>query len=164
MFPCLVLSQGLSPHLQRAHAGRTPCAAANVCPSHCARAFWVLHFFLSRSTTSAGAAVAELGSLGAKTRFMKKRPTSVTIIAWILLVINALSLLGSIMAINNPMAQEQMAKSPIPIPLQYVMIYLGLSISILCAIFMLRAANWARLLYDCLGRDRFAVRPFGFAR
>jgi hypothetical protein len=78
---------------------------------------------------------------------MKKRPTSVTVIAWILLVISALSLLGSTMAINNPMAQEQMAKSPIPIPLLYVMLYLGLSISILCAIFMLRAANWTRLLY-----------------
>ena len=51
------------------------------------------------------------------------------------------------MAINNPMAQELMAKSPIPVPLQYVMLYLGLAISILCAIFMLRAANWARLLY-----------------
>jgi hypothetical protein len=78
---------------------------------------------------------------------MKKRPTSVTVIAWILLVISALSLLGSTMAINNPMAQEMMAKSPIPIPLQYVVLYLGLSIEILCATFMLRAANWARLLY-----------------
>ena len=77
---------------------------------------------------------------------MKKRPTSVTVIAWILLVISALSLLGSTMAINNPMAQELMAKSPIPIPLQYVMLYLGLSIEILCAIFMLRAANWVRLI------------------
>jgi len=77
---------------------------------------------------------------------MKKRLTSVTVIAWILLVISALSLLGSTMAINNPMAQEMMAKSPIPIPLQYVMLYLGLSIEILCAIFMLRAANWVRLI------------------
>jgi hypothetical protein len=51
------------------------------------------------------------------------------------------------MAINNPMAQGLMAKSPIPIPLQYVMLYLGLSIEIRCAIFMLRAANWARLQY-----------------
>jgi hypothetical protein len=82
---------------------------------------------------------------------MKKRPTSVTVIAWILLVISALSLLGSTMAINNPMAQEMMAKSPISIPLQYAMTYLGLSISILCAIFMLRAANWARLLYIAWG-------------
>src|SRR5437667_8924454 len=45
------------------------------------------------------------------------------------------------------MAQELMAKSPIPLPLQYVMLCLGLAISILSAIFMLRAANWARLLY-----------------
>ena len=40
-----------------------------------------------------------------------------------------------------------MAKSPILVPLQYVMLYLGLSISILSAIFMLRDANWVRLLY-----------------
>jgi hypothetical protein len=78
---------------------------------------------------------------------MKRRPTSVTVIAWILLVTSALSLLGSIMALNNPMAQEMMAKSPIPIPLQYVILYVGLAIEILCAIFMLQAANWARLLY-----------------
>jgi hypothetical protein len=78
---------------------------------------------------------------------MKKRPTSVTVIAWILLVTSGLFLLTSIMAINNPMAPELMAKSPIPVPLQYVMLYLGLAISILCAIFMLRAANRARLLY-----------------
>jgi hypothetical protein len=51
------------------------------------------------------------------------------------------------MAINNRMAQELMAKSPIPVPLQYVMLYLGLAIEILSAIFMLRAANWARLLH-----------------
>jgi hypothetical protein len=51
-------------------------------------------------------------------------------------------LLTSTKAINNPMAQELMAKSPIPIPLQYVMLYLGLAIEILSAIFMLRAANW----------------------
>jgi hypothetical protein len=86
-------------------------------------------------------------SLGAKARFMKKRPTSVTVIAWILLVTSALSLLTSTMAINNPIAQELMAKSPNPVPLQYVMLYLGLAISILSAIFMMRAANWARLLY-----------------
>jgi predicted transporter len=78
---------------------------------------------------------------------MKKRPTSVTVIAWILLVTSGLFLLTSIMAINNPMAPKLMAKSPIPVPLQYVMLYLGLAISILCAIFMLRAANRARLLY-----------------
>jgi hypothetical protein len=54
---------------------------------------------------------------------MKKRPTSVTVIAWILFVTSALSLLTSTMAINNPMAQELMAKSPIPVPLQYVMLY-----------------------------------------
>ena len=84
---------------------------------------------------------------------MKKRPTSVTVIAWILLVTSGLSLLTSTMAINNPMAQELMAKSPIPVPLQYVMLYLGLAISILCAIFMLRARELGTPALHCLGRD-----------
>lgn len=82
---------------------------------------------------------------------MKTRPVSVTVIAWILLLINALSLLGSLMTINDPLAREQMAESPIPVTLQFVVTYLVLSISILCAIFMMRAANWARLLYIACG-------------
>ena len=61
------------------------------------------------------------------------------------------------MAINNPVAQELMAKRAIPIPLQYVVLYLGLSISTLCAIFMLRAANWARLLYIVWSGIEFLV-------
>jgi hypothetical protein len=52
---------------------------------------------------------------------------------------------------QQPMGQEMIAKSPIPISLQYVMLYLGLSIEILRAIFMLRAASWARLLYIAWG-------------
>ena len=51
------------------------------------------------------------------------------------------------MAINNPMAHELMAKSPIPAPLQYVMLHPGSAIEVLSRMFMMRAANWARLLY-----------------
>ena len=48
--------------------------------------------------------------------------------------------------------------SLIPIPLQYVMVYLGLSISILYAIFMLRAAAWTRLLYIAWSEVEFLIR------
>jgi hypothetical protein len=82
---------------------------------------------------------------------MNKRPVSVTVIAWIILVISAFSLVASAVAINNPMTQELMAKNPIPLPVQYSMLFLGLLISIVSAIFMLRGANWARMLYIVWG-------------
>lgn len=78
---------------------------------------------------------------------MKERPTSVSVISWILIVMSGISLVASLFMMNNPMAQEMMAKTPIPIPVQYAMLYVGLSVSITCGIFMLRGANWARLLY-----------------
>lgn len=78
---------------------------------------------------------------------MKKRPLSVTIIGWFLIVTSLLSLLSSIFTINSPAAQELMAKTPLPLLVQHILLYLGLFLSILAAVFMLRGANWARLLY-----------------
>jgi hypothetical protein len=49
--------------------------------------------------------------------------------------------------INNPDVQELMAKSPIPIPIQYAMSYAGLLVMIVSGIAMLKGKNWARLLY-----------------
>lgn len=78
---------------------------------------------------------------------MNKRPTSITVIAWIMLVSAAFSLLASIFTFHNPVVQEIMTKNQIPVPVQYLILLAGLTISILSAIFMLRGANWARLLY-----------------
>ena len=91
---------------------------------------------------------------------MNKRPTSVTVIAWILLITSALSLVTNSIAINNPIAKEMMLKSPIPIPVQYVMLYAGLLIFLSCAVFILRGANWARLLYIAWGAISLLVGLF----
>jgi len=77
----------------------------------------------------------------------KERPTSVSVIAWLLLVINAVSLITTTFTMNNPMVRELMAKNPIPVPVQIVMFYVGTSLVIVAAAFMLRGANWARWLY-----------------
>ena len=45
------------------------------------------------------------------------------------------------------MARELMAKSMVPIPAQYFMMFAGLLVSIVSGIFMLKGANWARMLY-----------------
>jgi hypothetical protein len=78
---------------------------------------------------------------------MKKRPTSITVIAWILIVMGGISLIASTISLNNPMAKELMNRSPIPIPIQYAMMYVGLLITLISGIAMLKGQNWARFLY-----------------
>lgn len=82
---------------------------------------------------------------------MNKRPASVTFISWFFIVTGAFSLLTSFTSMNNPLVLELMAKSPLPVPAQFVMMYVGLAISITSGIFMLRGANWARFLYIIWG-------------
>ena len=78
---------------------------------------------------------------------MNPRPVSVTVIAWIIIVSSAISLVSTLFLINNPTAHELMAKSPLPVPMQYAMIFVGAVVGGVCGVFMLQGANWARLLY-----------------
>jgi hypothetical protein len=55
---------------------------------------------------------------------------------------SGISLITSTVNLNNPMA-----KSLLPIPLQYVMLYVGLFITIVAGIAMLKGQNWARFLH-----------------
>ena len=67
------------------------------------------------------------------------------------------------MAINNPMAPELMAKSPIPVPLQYVMLYLGLAIENLSANFHVASRELGTPAIHRLERYRISGPPFDFA-
>lgn len=78
---------------------------------------------------------------------MNQRPKSVLFISWFLIITGSISLLTSLTSINNPVVLELMAKSPIPIPVQFILMYAGLIVSIISGFFMLRGANWARLLF-----------------
>ena len=82
---------------------------------------------------------------------MKKRPTSVTIIAWLLIVIGGITLVSTIATINNPIVLDLVNKSPIPVGIQYALTYIGLLIMVVSGIGMLKARNWARLLYSIWG-------------
>jgi hypothetical protein len=82
---------------------------------------------------------------------MKPRPTSITVIAWILIVTAAISLVTSTVSLNNPLVEELMAKSQIPVPAQYVMLYLGLMVQLASCIGMLKGQNWGRWLYVIWG-------------
>ncbi len=78
---------------------------------------------------------------------MKERPTSITVIAWILIVMGVIALIASSISLNNPMTKDIMGRSPIPIPVQYVMMYAGLLVQLVSGIAMLKGQNWARFLY-----------------
>lgn len=78
---------------------------------------------------------------------MTKRPTSISVISWILIVIGAVSLITTTAMINNPTVRDLMAKSSMPISVQYAMSYLGLLVTIVSGAGMLKGRNWARYLY-----------------
>jgi len=80
-------------------------------------------------------------------RVMKTRPTSVTVIAWILIVVGVVTLIMSTLTADNPMTKELMARTPLPISVQYVMLYLGLLITVGSGIGLLKGQNLARMLY-----------------
>jgi hypothetical protein len=88
---------------------------------------------------------------------MRERPISVTIIAWFLIVAGVISVFTTLSTLNNPMVEELMSKSLLPVPLQYAMMYIALAVSVICGIGMLKGQGWARLLYVIWGIIGFLV-------
>lgn len=78
---------------------------------------------------------------------MKKRPTSVTVIAWLLIISGGFTLIMTAMGIGNPLTIEIMSKSPLPIYVQYAMAFTGLTITLTSGIAMLNRQNWGKLAY-----------------
>jgi hypothetical protein len=97
-------------------------------------------------------AAASIPSARALEATMRTRPTSITVVAWILILMGGVSLVTTTFVINsalinNPAAQELMSKSPIPIPVQYAMTYIGLLVMLVSGVAMLKGQNWGRWLY-----------------
>jgi hypothetical protein len=83
---------------------------------------------------------------------MRTRPASITVIAWILILLGGISLVTTALMIDkimidNPAARELISKSPIPVPVQYAMTYVGLLIMLVAGVAMLKGQNWGRWLY-----------------
>ncbi len=82
---------------------------------------------------------------------MKLRPATVTIISWILVAVGGISLITSTLMLKNAAARELMARSPLPLSVQYAGLYAGLLVTIASGLAMLKAQNWGRLLYVVWG-------------
>jgi hypothetical protein len=78
---------------------------------------------------------------------MTNRPTSITVIAWILIGMGALGLLQVPLLTNDPRHQEYLAKIPVPIPIQYAITIGGAIADVVCGYFMLRGRNWSRYVF-----------------
>lgn len=78
---------------------------------------------------------------------MNDRPTSITVIGWILIVLGVVSIVGLVFTIGNPRVQEFMARSTIPAPVQIFMLVAGMTIQMVCGVAFLKGYNWGRLLY-----------------
>jgi uncharacterized membrane protein len=78
---------------------------------------------------------------------MNKRPTSVTIVCWFLIIAGVLSIVMTMVTMNNPQVRELMEKQPLPVPAQIAMTLIITAINVVCGFFMLQGANWARMLY-----------------
>ncbi|MBD3263869.1 MAG: hypothetical protein GF375_02050 [Candidatus Omnitrophica bacterium] len=88
---------------------------------------------------------------------MSKRPVVITVIAWFLIVTGVLSVFGYLMTLDNPAAREVMSKNPLPMPVQYALMWIGTAVSIASGIGMLKGKAWGRLLYVVWGIIGFLV-------
>ena len=79
---------------------------------------------------------------------MQSRPTSLTVVCWILIVSGPLALASLFTGhMHDPNVVELMSKSALPISVQYAMMWLGAFITSGSGIMMLYRQNWARLIY-----------------
>ncbi len=76
-----------------------------------------------------------------------KRPLSVSIISWYLVITGILSLGTLAMTFNDPEIAKVMAVNALPVPMQYLMYAAGILIAIASGMLMLNGNKLGRLLY-----------------
>jgi hypothetical protein len=90
---------------------------------------------------------------------MNKRPGTVTFIAWFSIIYNIFALILISWFANNFITKIGMdlalSKNPMPLQIQYWLIYFYILSSIGCGMGMLMGNNWARLIYT--GLSMFSI-------
>lgn len=78
---------------------------------------------------------------------MQQRPTSLTIIGWLLIVFAGFGLISQLTMQDNPVAQQVLAESPLPASFHMAMGIVGALVSAACGYGVLKGLNWSRFLY-----------------
>lgn len=76
-----------------------------------------------------------------------QRPTSLTIIGWLLIIIAAFGLISQLTMQGNPVAQQLLAESPMPAWFHLALGIVGAVVSATCGYGVLKGLNWSRYLY-----------------
>ena len=90
---------------------------------------------------------------------MSARPTSITVIAWILIVLGGFGLLGMLMfagMMHNPLVQQTLEASRVPAPVQLAIGFAGTLVYVVSGVALLLRQGWARYLYAVWGLASFA--------
>lgn len=76
-----------------------------------------------------------------------QRPTSLTIIGWLLIVFAAFGLISQLMMQDNPVAQQMLAESTVPASVHLALGIVGALVSAASGYGILKGLNWSRFLY-----------------
>jgi hypothetical protein len=82
---------------------------------------------------------------------MDKRPLSLTIIAWLLIVTSVFGIISGLMMGSNEVASAMVAESPLPVGAHQAIGILSSVIALVCGVGVLKGWNWSRYVYVVAG-------------
>lgn len=82
---------------------------------------------------------------------MEKRPTSMTVIAWLLIVLTVLGLIGVVTMARNAVMLAAIEKMHVSLAFEQAWGVLGAIINLACAYGVLKGLPWSRVLYVLWG-------------
>lgn len=82
---------------------------------------------------------------------MKARPLSVTIIAWVLIVLGVIGLAGLALTSNSQLALSIMSQSPMSLQMQMIVGAISAVVSVACGVAILKGKDWGRTVYVVVG-------------
>lgn len=78
---------------------------------------------------------------------MEKRPLSLTIIAWILVIVGLLGLYSAATMGSNPQVVKLLAQSPVPLVVNQIWSAIGSLVGFVVAYGIFKGQPWSRVLY-----------------
>jgi hypothetical protein len=78
---------------------------------------------------------------------MEKRPVSMTVIGWLLIIFTLFGLYGVVTMGSNPIATKMLAQMHVSLLFEQVWGVLGSIINLVCAYGILKGLPWSRVLY-----------------
>ena len=78
---------------------------------------------------------------------MNKRPTSVTVVAWYLIISAVFTLYALASSNSDPLVQEIMARNLLSIQFQQSMIFIGFVTTLMSGVASLQGYHWGRVLF-----------------